>query len=63
MKIEGKINHHSSNNGIVFIFSQIDEKNSKKEEVDVYTYMDFDIPFEIWKRFKDNKVKITIEKA
>lgn len=62
LKIVGKVTHWPNQNGVQFDFQKIDEKKSKDGE-DVVSFGNTDIPFEIWQRFKGNKVKITIEKV
>jgi hypothetical protein len=61
MEIIGKISHYASQGNVVFSFQQIDPKKDTGLN-DVVAY-DLNIPFEIYKKFKDRVVKITVEKA
>ena len=54
LKITGKISHYPSREGVHFSF----EKEQKNNEIG----LNCDLPFEIWKKFRDSKVDITVTK-
>ncbi len=63
MDIYCKVNHYPSANGSVeFSLSQYDPKK-KDESGNPVSFYGFSFPFEVWKKFKDSNVKITVEKA
>jgi hypothetical protein len=59
--LKGKVSHfpNSSNGSVEFTFHKDD---GKKKEVEVNIYNPISLPFEIWKKFKDSNVEITIKK-
>jgi len=63
MEFIGKIDHYANGEQVIFSFRLYNEKASSEESGEVYDYTNLSIPFEIYKKFKNNKVKITIEKA
>jgi len=64
MEVVGKVTHFvGSDNNINFSFSKFDEKNSKENNEEVYTSYSYSLLFEIWKKFKNQKIKITIDKV
>lgn len=58
----GYVNHYVNSEGISFSLHEIDKKNIDDENA-VNIYNPLNVNFEIWKAFKNNKVKITIEKV
>ena len=56
MEIIGKIEHYPRNGEVSFEFV----KDHKEGELVPFG---FSLPFEIWKKFKNNTVKITVEKV
>lgn len=60
MEINCRVKHYPTSNGSVE-FSL--EKYEIKKDQEITTSYGFSLPFEIWKKFKDGNVKITVEKA
>ena len=60
MKIKGKLSHYAHNGEVKFSFSKFSEKNN--EVIDSMEY-DFDLLFEIYKKFKNSNIEITITKT
>ena len=56
---EGNVSHYGGVEGIVFRFRE-DEKDEKGNEV---YKPNLDLAFEIYKAFRDKKVKVTIERV
>ena len=56
-EVTGKITHYPSRDGVSFDFQKLDKKDTEK-------MIEFSYPllFEIWKSFKNNKIKISITK-
>lgn len=63
LKITGKVTHYASREGVIFNFQKLNEKRSKENGEDSFDFGDNDLAFEIWQRFKGNKVKIIVEKV
>lgn len=59
MEIYGNVSFWKHDSNIEFVFNKIDKKKLQDEVVISST---LNLPFEIWQKFKGNKVKITIEK-
>ena len=62
LEFYGRVKHYASNGSVVFYLEQYDPKKKDKEGSDVMSYSTLEIPFEIWSKFKDSDVKITIDK-
>jgi len=62
MEIYGNVTFWKNSNNIEFNFNKINKKNIDKPESAI-DYGTINLPFEIWQKFKGNKVKITIEKV
>jgi hypothetical protein len=57
----GYIKHYPVNGSINFYFQRVDPKASEKNGVDVIQDFDLDLDFEIWQKYKDKKIKITVD--
>lgn len=62
LKINGKVTHYAGSDGVVFQFQEIDKKKSNDDTTEILSYS-LNIPFSIWKKFKDSEVEITIKKV
>lgn len=61
MELTGEIKHSAYDGKVQFYFREVDPKK-KPEDMDYVVNYQCDIPFKIWQKFKDSKIKITVEK-
>jgi len=62
LKITGKVNHHVNNGDVHFGFDKYKDKKKKDEEVISIDEWNTNLSFEIWKKFKNSEVTITVTK-
>lgn len=59
LEVEGKISHYAHDGEVRFSFIKIAPQKENDLPMSVY---DFDLLFEIYKKFKNSNIKITVEK-
>ena len=63
IEVYGKVNHYATQDGVIFSLVTYDPKKKDSTDSPMISEFNYNIPFEIWSKYKDKNVKITIEQV